>query len=335
MTKPTNAKPVISEMRVAAQFCEHILRKAQTDWPTIYQTFRQTLGEKFRVEDESMAVFDLALAATALDMQAVKNLFSADQAKRIERWVERLKNTEDWGDYAIAEIRAYDQHFQDAMARVESDGDPLSAMSVRLLYRWLGDNLQEFDFRIGSEKTDIISPILIEITHDVLLDFVGVWKTISQQYDLVEEDLPFETDWEAYGVYELGKYPNETKPDGTIIYRDERGRLEESWISPKKFMKLVSQLGAKRTGTVCRVLVKGPWPGVKETRLGLSDQSVSAFADRSGLIYALCVFKKGQAGYRLMKKDGWDNLDRIIAIMADPNLSEAKRAAAMKHFSNA
>ena len=301
MTNPTNAKPVISEMKAAAQFNEHMFRKAQAEWPAIYQTFRQVLGDKFHVLDESMAVFDLALAAIALDLQAVRNLFSPDQANRIEGWVEKLIDLESSGEYAVGELRAYAQQFREEMARVEDDGDPLRAVPVRLLHRWLGDELRAFEVEIGNKKTGYISPIMVDIAVDVLMGFVRVWKTISEQYDLIEEDLPKKIDWEAQGLYELGKYPGETKPDGTIIYRDEHGRLEESWISPKKFLKLVSQLGAKRIETVCRVLVKGPWDGVKETRMGLSDTSVSTFADRSGLIYALCVFKKGQAEYHLMK----------------------------------
>jgi hypothetical protein len=59
-------KPSLTEFRAAAEFCVQSLRTAETAWPTIYKTFQDTFGDKFKVEDEQMAIFDFALAARAL-----------------------------------------------------------------------------------------------------------------------------------------------------------------------------------------------------------------------------------------------------------------------------
>lgn len=112
----------------------------------MYSRVQETLGlltinlskknykAKFVVEDEKTAAFDLFLSATTLDLQAVKNLFSNDQAERIEKWVFKIIDTKDWGEYAIDEVKKYDEEFQKGLQNInEGTGGPLSAVTARLV----------------------------------------------------------------------------------------------------------------------------------------------------------------------------------------------------------
>lgn len=298
----------------------------------IYKRFHDAVGDKFLVENERIAAFDLALAATALNLQAVRNLFSAEQASRIEGWVEKLIDSKEWGEYAIGEVKAYGEIFQRDVANIKMGADPFTSIPARLLQRWLGNGVRDFEIKTESKNTGGTSPIMLAIAVDALMPFVGTWKAIKDQYELAKEDLPSVTDWEAEGFYDLGKYPDEWKPDGTVIYRDEFGKLSETWLQPKKMMQLLTKYKAKKVGTTVRVLVKGPWDGIKEARMQLTDQTIGAYADERGIAYALCVFTNGNAGCHLMKKRMWENLDRIEAIMADTSLTEAQREAALKNL---
>lgn len=327
-TSRLEGRPVISEMTAAALSNETILKRAVEEWPSIYRTFRETFGDKFQVEDERMAMFDLGLAATALDMRAVWNLFPNDQAKRIATWVEKLLDSKEWGEYALEELRCYSGDFQAEMERAQHPGY-LGGLSTRLLHRWLGDGATEFQVKETGELL-----ILLVVLGDLTLSsFAGTWKAIRDQYEMMEEDMPTETDWEVHGLYDVGKHPDESKPDGTTIFRDESGDLKERWIHPRKLMRLVSKFGAEHVGTICRVLVKGPWEGIKEARMQLSDASIKAFADDSGVAYAQCHFAKGKPAYHLTKKRVWANLDRVDAIISDESLTEAQRIDAIKKIS--
>lgn len=327
-------KPTITELKAAAQSQERIIRMSLAEWQAIYERFRGALGNRFQVEDERMASFDLALAATALDLQAVKNLFPPEQAGRIQHWVENLVNSKEWGEYAVSEVRAYGQIFQKEVEAVGSGSDPMSAIPTRLLHRWLGEGIRRFEVKVesGSQNIGIVDPLLVGMGVEALMPFVGIWKSIKDQYELIEEDLPIDTNWQAYGLYDLGEHPDDRKPDGTIIFRDNDGKTRESWFHPRKLAKLLSRHDAKRIGTFHRVMVRGPWEGIKETTMQLSDESVKAFVDGNDRAYAVCAFKQGKPEYSVVKKKAWDNWDQAQAIISDATLTDLQRTAALKHI---
>lgn len=334
MKTSASTKAVISEMKAAAESQAYVFRMAQERWPAIYKMFREMLGDKFRVDDERIAIYDLGLAATAFDLQAVQNLFPAPQAKRITDWVMKLLDSKEWGEYSISEVEAYGDAFQHEVVRIGKGGDPMSAIPARLLRRWLGERVQDFELEIGGKKTGYMDPIMVSLAMDVLTPFAGTWKAIRDRSQLVEEDLPADADWEAQGLFPVGEYPDTSRSDGTVIYKDERGNVKEKWLHPKKMRRLLKKYKAEKVGTLCRVLVKGPWEGVKETRMQLTDRAVGMHANEMGVAYAMCVYTKGKPNYRLMKKVVWENLDRVEAIMMDASLSDEQRAAAFKKIAN-
>src|SRR3989338_3586454 len=179
-----------------------------------------------------MAAFDLALAAIAQDLQAVKNLFPKDQAERIEKWVLKCINTEDWGEYAVDEVKKYGEKFQKDIQNVNVGGDPLSAIPARLLQRWLGKNIQNFDVEINGKKTGFIDPILLMMISSTLAAFPGTWEKIKDNFNLIEGDMPF--DENPSDLKDYVPEPEENKPDGTIRYYDENGNLKEKWLPPEQ-----------------------------------------------------------------------------------------------------
>lgn len=124
--------------------------------------------------------------------------------------------------------------------------------------------------------------------------------------------------------------PDEKKPDGTIQYYDEHGNLKEKWLPPEQINELLKRSGTKR---LYKVLIKGPWDGVKETFWELSDDIVEKFVDEKGYVYAICFYEKGKPKYILTKKRMWEKMDEIGAIMMNPNLSEEQRIEEIKKLS--
>lgn len=162
--------------------------EAKDAWPTIYKSLKKSFKKKFVVKNETMAAFDLALAAIVQDLQAVKNLFPTEQAERIEEWVLEFIDSKDyWGEYAVNEVKKYGEIFQN---EIQTGGDPLSVIPGCLLHRWLGENIKNFDVEMNGKKTGVISPILLMMVSSTLIAFLGTWKRLKDKFKLVEGDLP-------------------------------------------------------------------------------------------------------------------------------------------------
>lgn len=323
-------KKKLTEQEAAAQFVLHIMRETQVAWPTIRKSLKDTFKEKFIVEDETMAAFDLALAAIAQDLQAVRNLFPNDQAERIKKWVYQFIDTEDWGEYAVAEVKKYGEKFQIDIQNINAGGDPLSAIPARLVQRWLGQNIHNFVVEMNGDKTGIISPVLLMMIGGTLSAFLGTWKRIKNDFKLVEGDLPL--DWGSPSdLKDHIPEPDEKKPDGTIQFYDEHGNLKEKWLPPEQLNELLKKGGAKR---IYKVLIKGPWDGIKETHWELSDETVIKFVDEKGYAYAICSYEKGEPRYFFVTRKLWEKPDQIGVILSDPHLSSKQKQEKIKKMLN-
>lgn len=318
-------KKKLTEQEAASHFVLYIIKEAQDTWPAIHKSLKESFKDKFVVEDEKMAAFDLALAAIAQDLQAVKNLFPKDQAERIEKWVLKCIDTEERGEYAVDEVKKYGEKFQKDIQNINVGGDPLSAIPARLLQRWLGKNIQNFDVEMNGKKTGIISPVLLMMVSSMLAAFLGSWKKLKDNFNLIEGDIPF--DENPSGLKDYTSEQVDNKPDGTIEYYDENGNKKEKWLPPEQLRELLKKGGAKK---LYKVLVKGPWDGVKETLWELSDDTVAKFVDENDHAYAICAYEKGEPKYTLTKKKIWENMDEVEGIIMNPNLSEEQRTEAFR-----
>lgn len=161
----------------------------------------------------------------------------------------------------------------------------------------------------------------------MLIVFAGTWKKriVTSDIELVEGDIPFNEN--LHGLKDYVPEPVDNKPDGTIEYYDENGNKKEKWLPPKQLKELLKKGGTKR---LYKVLVKGPWNGIKETLWELSDDTVEKFVDEKDYAYAVCAYEKGEPRYTLTKKKIWDNMEEVGKILMNPNLSEEQRMEEIK-----
>lgn len=187
-------KKKITEQEAVSHFIRSIMNEASSAWPTICEELKDTFQEQFVLKDEKMANLDLSLAAISLDLQAIKNIFPNMQAERIEKWVCEYFKSGDWGEYAVDEIEKYRKEFQEHTPNMYVGTNPLSAVSARLLHRWLGENIHNFEIDMGDfsdgEKTGIvsISPQLQMMVDSLLVGFIGNWKKIKDNFSLIKGD---------------------------------------------------------------------------------------------------------------------------------------------------
>ena len=182
-------KEQMTEQEAAAQFVLTVMQETKGAWPDVYKSLRDTLGGKFDVENETVAIFDLSLAVLAQEIQALENLFSREQAERIYKWVLRCIDPREYGEYARREVEEYEEVFQ---KNIQAGENPLGAIPARLLHRWLGENIRNFEVEISGKKTGIISPTLVLHVVDILTSSIGIgrWKRIKENFELIEGDLP-------------------------------------------------------------------------------------------------------------------------------------------------
>jgi len=330
-------KKKLTEQEAALHFIGSIMNEAPSAWQAIHEDLEDIFKDQFVLEHEKMANLDLSLAAIALDLQVVRNLFPNIQAERIEKWVYECFNTGDWGEYAVAEVKEYGKVFQEHTPNMYVGTLPVSAVSARLLHCWLGENIHNFEIDMGDfgdgEKTGIvsISPQLQMMVDSLLMGFIGNWKRIKDNFKLIEGDLPLESDIQAFCVrdglrdYEPDPESNiestnstdEIKPDDTIEYHlsgyDTHGNRKEMWLSPKQMDELFKKDLARKS---YKVLFKGPWDGIKEADWPISEAVANNFVDEKGYIYGFCVYEKGKPTYGLIVKQFWED-DNIIQKMSD------------------
>ncbi len=173
-------KLTFTEKEAAGHFVRYITEKVQNEWHGIKNSLIN-FEKGFVFENEHMAAFDLALAAIAQELQALRNLYPQDQADRIEKWVLTFIDAGEIGEYAVNEVKKYGENFQKEIQNIETGGDPLSAIPGRLLQRWLGGNIHNFKVK----GTGIVNPVLLMMVQAILNDFVGIWKATKDNFKII------------------------------------------------------------------------------------------------------------------------------------------------------
>ncbi len=186
-------KQQITERQAVVQFTKSMIAHSMGAWQEICKNVGKVFPNesRFRAENEEQAVFDLMLAASALDLQAVRTLFSTAQAIRLEALVYELGVSNKYGDYEKREKEGFSQDLQKEVGQAEKGGNPLGIISALLLQRWLGDDLKHFSVQGTREET--ISPGLVDAVTAVLFSpssGMGTWKLLSEKFDLVDDPSP-------------------------------------------------------------------------------------------------------------------------------------------------
>lgn len=180
----------ITESEAVKMVTEHLATAAIEAWPKLRSSFQDFAPVQLPAIDEEQASLDLLLAATALDMQAIPNLFPADQAERLIELTFLFGRSLRHDDYGVHELMAYIDLYQDELAR--SQNNPLEAIEAvcwRLLRRWYGnkpDVLQvDLDeYGLGNQKNAFFADYVVEALMNP--SFVGTWKTLNGTFIIAQ-----------------------------------------------------------------------------------------------------------------------------------------------------
>jgi hypothetical protein len=186
-------KHKLTEQDAALTFVSHLAKVVREGWPAIYHSLR-SIDDNIRpgkpiftVDDEQWASFDLYLAVAATDMQSVKDLFPGEQGERIRSWILRIVAAQEQAAYAAAEMSEYSQIFERSLKIPE---DPIDVISVRLLHKWLGESIANYEVVVEGSGTAVVSPLLVTGVNQVIVRFCGTWKSLKERYNLVQGDIP-------------------------------------------------------------------------------------------------------------------------------------------------
>jgi hypothetical protein len=101
-------KPKISEFEAAVKFTLNITAEVKQAWPRVVEVLASMLGEDAEVLQDPWAQYDFALAAIAMQLQAVTNLLP-ENAPRIRAHVLECLHIDDLGTYPEDSIAEYQQ----------------------------------------------------------------------------------------------------------------------------------------------------------------------------------------------------------------------------------
>lgn len=182
----------ITEREAVDCFIRTTMDVAKESWPSIRKDVLELSAlshlRDLPFQDEDAAPFDFALAIVAQDLEAANNLYDQPQAGRIAKLVIESFDYKDeehkaLGEYAVQEIAAYRK-------RLHTDTDPIYAIAIRLLERWLGKDCHALEVPIDGKL--VIDPLFLSLFNPIISCCCGFWKTTNDNYLLVEHELPFD-----------------------------------------------------------------------------------------------------------------------------------------------
>jgi hypothetical protein len=112
-----------------------------------------------------------------------------------------------------------------------------------------------------------------------------------------------------------------TKGDITVEVPDNEGRKRRIDVPKKKLEEWIKTGQAK---PVFRVLIRGPWDGVKEDFWDIAEEN-RKFVGEDNMAYAICHYEKGEPQYSFVTKQFWDHYDEISAIMANSEYAQEQK----------
>ena len=176
--KITEEEAVSAFIRIVGKNAHHVRNTACTNLKDIFK-------DKFTIENKSEVILDFLWAMFALENQVLKNLFPKEQAESIHQLeLFCLSDDPEFGNFAVEEVRKYEEAFQQNLERGKM---PTNAISARLLQRWLGKNIRNFEVQskgINGKKIKTIDPLLIEVMDSIFVSYIGTWKALKREYKI-------------------------------------------------------------------------------------------------------------------------------------------------------
>jgi|SRR6267143_5157999 len=166
-------KPLVSETTIARKFVFHVLQTVVECWPHLSGEVLRDYFSDPTVLDSEAAPYEFAFALAAVQIQALPNLFPADQAARIRSHVVRSLCSEDIGPYPAGAIEEY----QAAWDRSLQMGE----------HPWFGVAAVLFDklaSETASDPMTINQMLLSVLGGELTLRGGPFWKTARSEYSI-------------------------------------------------------------------------------------------------------------------------------------------------------
>jgi hypothetical protein len=167
----------LSDVQAAGQFVVSIVKTIQHEWSNIATEITRMLLLKEPISTGPYAAFEFALAVLAVEVQALPNLLSAEQAVRIREYVFRCISSTDLGSYPRDAISEY----QSAWDRCIQQGElPFDGMASILYDKLECQRVVEF------AHAKLKDPLpLMALSERMIKLGGGWWKNAVQRYTLV------------------------------------------------------------------------------------------------------------------------------------------------------
>jgi hypothetical protein len=177
----------ISETHAAELFFSIITHHVFEEWPKVISQLREVNKENLSEDildhiDEEGAKIELLLAAMALDLRAMRNLFPKVQAQRLYVLSIESFPQQEVRDYAECTFEEYISRFDED---VKSGLNPLPAVGDIIYGRWglAGTAYVPGEFFIAPK------PVVALLLAQCAISFVGVWKQIQTNYIMAGETM--------------------------------------------------------------------------------------------------------------------------------------------------
>lgn len=172
----------LSETDAVRVFFHSKFKEIDDQWDDLLIALRrdERRAKLFDELDESKAKLELMLAAVSVDLMALENLFSPEQAKRLKRHT--LDSfPEEFRDHAKDAVVEYCSRFSED---VSSGLNPMQSMGEILFGRW---GLAGNDYPPPAGQVFIPRNQLDAMVLTVALgSFIGGWKRIKDAFEVVE-----------------------------------------------------------------------------------------------------------------------------------------------------
>lgn len=171
----SSAKKGVTEDTAVVIYLDTIAERIKRDWDNIHRSVKELSGDKHIIRNERQAIDAFMRANIAVGMQAVNNIFTTEQAKRLNGWIMYFLDDEN-----RAEVMKYNEIYEKAAKDVE---EPVGTVAGALLFQWLGKDVKKLK-GLGLRLQFLCMGIDEEFSING-----RYWKTVQEKYKLTASDL--------------------------------------------------------------------------------------------------------------------------------------------------
>ena len=169
-------KKEITEATAAVTYINSLAERIKCDWDEIHKGLKDLSKDKHIIKNEREAIDAYCRASIAIGMQAVRNIFSAEQTERLNAWIMYFLDDEN-----RAEVMKYNEIYEKAVEDLE---EPVGTVSGVLLFQWLGKDVKKL------KGLGLRFQFLVMYIDENFLRNGEYWKIVKEKYKLTESDLP-------------------------------------------------------------------------------------------------------------------------------------------------